>query len=340
MNSLNISTAKSEVVGRRPRFRMLYLLHSQPLILPSVLFVVLFVSMVWLMGEAFSVSLLTSILQTTLPLVIIGLGQTLVILTGGIDLAVGGIMSLSTAIIATQMTGDGDILVWLPVVLLIGFAIGLLNGYTIVQTGIQPFIVTLATWSIFSGVALRVLPTQGGAVAPLLITFAFSSVAGVNTALWLTLGFLLLWIVIRRTRFGIAVYAIGSNKTAAELNGLRTGRTEMLVYGLSGLFASCAGVYFAALTDSGSSIAGDPFILRSVAAVVIGGTSLAGGRGGFTGTVLGALILSFITVIIFFAGAESAYSQLFQGVLLVVAVIVYSSVMILVEQFGSEEGRD
>ncbi len=340
MNSLDVSSTAPEIARRRTQFRLLHLLHSRPLILPGVLFVVLFVAMLWLMGRAASVSLLTSILQTTLPLVMVGLGQTLVIVTGGIDLSVGGIMSLTTAIIATQMTRDVDIVKWLPVVLGLGFAIGLLNGYVIVRTRIQPFIVTLATWSILSGVALRILPTQGGVVAPSLIKFAFSSIAGANTAFWVTLGFLILWNVIRRTRFGIAVYAVGSSETAAELNGLRTGWTKMLVYGLSGLFAACAGIYFAALTDSGSANAGDPFILRSVAAVVIGGTSLAGGRGGFTGTVLGALILSFIAVIIFFAGAESAYSQLFQGVLLVLAVVVYSSVMILVERFGSEEGGD
>ncbi len=248
-------------------------------------------------------------------------------------------MSLSTALFATQMTQDVDMIVWVPLILALGFGIGFLDGFVIVRTRIQPFIVTLASCSVLSGIALLVLPTQGGAVAPSLIHFAFDSYFGAPSAVWITLAVILLWAIIRRTRFGTAVYAIGSNEAAAGLNGLRVGRTKMLIYGVSGLTAALAGLYFAALTDSGSSVAGDPFILRSVAAVVIGGTSLAGGRGGFVGTVLGALSLSFITQIVFFSGAESGFTLLFQGLLLVAAIVVYSIVEIVVERRSSEETR-
>lgn len=330
MNELRISSYNEK---QNPKNQIGYLiiniLNKKPIVLPIVIFICMFIVMAILMGEAFSLSLLTAILQTTLPLLIISFGQTLVVLTGGIDLGIAGIMSLSTALLATQMTEQSDMTFWLPFVTVIGFAIGLIDGYIIVKTKIQPFIVTLASWSIFSGVALKILPTQGGAVAPPLINFAYGSFLGLNTAFWITLVVFITWVFLKKTRFGMAIYAVGSNETAARLNGHLTGRTKMIVYAISGFFASIAGIYFAALTNSGSSVAGDPFVMRSIASVVIGGTSLAGGRGNYSGTILGALILSFITQIIFFAGAQSAYSQLFQGVLLIIAMLIYSVVMMI-----------
>lgn len=298
---------------------------------PVALFVVLFVVMQAVQGE-FSWSLLQSVLETTVPLMLIAFGQTLVILTGGIDLSVGGIMSLASAFIATKMVGDGDILLWLPLVILIGVAGGAINGLLIVKTGIQPFIVTLASWSVFAGLALLVLPTEGGSVAPAM-SEALTGEAVVPKAVIITLALVLAWWILRRTRFGAAVMAVGSSAASAHLNGVPVKRTLVIVYALSGLFASLAAVYYCAvLTFSGSPVAGEPFILLSVAAVVIGGTSLAGGRGGFVGTVLGALSLSFITQIVFFSGAESYWSQLVQGILVLAAVLLFSVVELILRR--------
>lgn len=338
MNILNISSRRSLKSKHGLVVSILRSLHKWPLILPIIIFSAMFVVMISLMGNSLSVDLLTSILQTTLPLIIVGLGQTLVILIGGIDLGVGGIMSLSTALLATQMTQNQNMAFWIPCVLVLGFVIGFLDGYVIVKTGIQPFIVTMAMWTILSGIALKVLPSQGGSVSPALINFAYSSFLELNSSFWIVVVIIIIWVIIKRTRFGVSVYATGSSETAAGLNGLNVGRTKIWVYAISGLCAAIAGIYFAALTNSGSSIAGDPFIMRSVAAVVIGGTSLVGGRGNFLGTLLGALILSFITLITFFAGAQSAYAQLFQGIMLIAAMIIYSSVTILTHQFQLREG--
>jgi ribose transport system permease protein len=311
----------------RPRFGI----QQIPAVLPTILFAVLFLVMVGVQNEFSTISLET-VLETTLPLVLVGFGQTLVILTGGIDLSVGGIMSLVSAFVATKVVTDADMTLWLPLVLLIGLAGGALNGLLIVKTGIQPFIVTLASWSVFGGLALLVLPTEGGSVASGL-SKALSGELVLPKALLFTLLLIALWLVIRRTKFGLSVLAVGSDQDSARLNGVPVNRTKVIVYALSGLFAAIAAIYYdGALTFSGSPVAGDPFILLSVAAVVIGGTSLSGGRGNFFGTVLGALSLSFISQIVFFAGAESYWSQFLQGLLVLFAVALFSGVELLIRR--------
>jgi ribose transport system permease protein len=307
-------------------------IQQVPAILPTLLFIALFIVMVGVQNEVSQPSLET-VLETTLPLILVGFGQSLVVMTGGIDLSVGGTMSLSSAFLATHAVNNGDLAVWLPLVLLIGLAGGAINGILIVKTRIQPFIVTLASWSVFDGLALLVLPTEGGGVAPGLTKFVSGELAGVPKSLIFAVIVILAWLVLRRTKFGLAVLAVGSDQASARLNGINVDRTKVIVYALSGLSAALAAIYYnGALTFSGSPTAGDPFILLSVAAVVIGGTSLSGGRGSYLGTVLGALSLSFISQIVFFAGAESYWSQFLQGVLVLVAVALFSGVELLVKR--------
>jgi ribose transport system permease protein len=306
------------------------LLYQAPLLIPLALFIVALFMLLSFAGDAASSDLVQSVLETALPLILVGLGQTLVVLTGGIDLSVGGILSLATAIVATQVTTDADMAVWLPLLVVIGLAAGAINGAVIVFTRIQPFIVTLASWSIFSGIALAILPTQGGTVAPGLTNALTGMFGSVSKALVIVVVLIGAWVVLRKTRFGIAVYAIGSSATAAELNGYNVSRGKIIVYSLSGLAATLGGIYYAVSTQSGSANAGDPFILLSVAAVVIGGTSLFGGRGGFVGTVLGAMIIYFIPQIVFFGGAESYTASLFQGLLLMLAILIFAVIEIVV----------
>ncbi|MGD9737571.1 MAG: ABC transporter permease [Solirubrobacterales bacterium] len=303
-----------------------------PAVLPTILFVVLFAVMIGVQNELSQPSLET-VLETTLPLILVGFGQSLVVMTGGIDLSVGGVMSLVSAFIATHATSNGDLIVWLPLVLLIGLAAGAINGILIVKTRIQPFIVTLASWSVFDGLALLVLPTEGGTVSSGLSKALTGDLGSVPKSLLFTVVLILAWLVLRRTKLGLAVLATGSDQDAAQLNGVPVDRTKVIVYALSGLFAALAAIYYdAALTFSGSPVAGDPFILLSVAAVVIGGTSLSGGRGSYLGTVLGALSLSFIGQIVFFAGAESYWSQFLQGLLVLFAVALFSGVELLIRR--------
>jgi ribose transport system permease protein len=258
---------------------------------------------------------------TVLILAVVGTGQTIVVLTGGIDLSVGGMMSLGSAVLATQMVGS-SIALWTAATLGIGVALGMANGLLITYLNIQPFIVTLATWSIISGAALMVLPAAGGEVPASFTNFLYDSVHGfpVSIILLIALGFV--WIWLKRTRVLRRVYAIGSDEEAAFLSGVPVAATKIAAYGLCGLFAMAAAVLYTMETSSGDPTSGDPFILASVAAVVIGGTSLFGGRGGAGGTIAGAIVLTLIADVMLAANVSEFWTPIVQGALMILVVVI------------------
>jgi len=296
---------------------------------PIVLFVVLFVVMLVLEGS-FSGPVLETVLITTIPLILVGFGQTLVILTGGIDLSVGGVFALTSCLVATKVTHNRDLALWIPLLLAMGLVAGAINGAVIVRTRMQPFIVTLASWSVFDGLALIVLSTDGGSIAPGLSS-ALSGSLGISKAVIITLLVIVAWLVLRRTRFGTHVLAVGSNEAAARLNGVPVTATKIAVYALAGLATVLGAIYYSAvITFTGSPTSGDPFIMLSIAAVVIGGASLAGGRGSAFDTLLGACSLSMIGQIVFYAGAQSYWSEIFQGALILTAVLLFATVEFII----------
>ncbi len=266
--------------------------------------------------------------SAVLPLALVALGQTFAIFTRGIDLSVGGVLSLTTAILAThgQYSGPGLILEILLLILL-GAALGSLNGIVIATSRLQPFIVTLATWSIWDGVALKVLPTEGGTPPAQLSTDVAGAFFGIPKSVWAVALLFLLWLWLRNTRFVMDLKAIGSDEGRARLIGLPLIRRKVQVYLLSGALAAAAGVWVTATTASGAPNAGDQFILNSVAAVVVGGTSIFGGIGSGARTIIGAIALLMIPDAIFALNLASFWSVFFQGFLLIVAVTISSIVL-------------
>jgi len=261
----------------------------------------------------------------TLTLLLVATGQTIVILLGGIDLSVGGVLSVSTALAATRFDAGGSrLLGWAVLILLLGLAAGAVNGVLIARLRLQPFIVTLATWSIWSGVALWLLPTEGGTIPQSFISWVDKKLLGIAAAVWLLVALCLFWVWFKRTRLGLAIKTTGSSDNAAFLSGVPTGVTTVAAYALSGLFAAMAGLFLTTQTASGSPTVGNDFILNSVAAVVIGGTSLFGGRGGLGGTIAGAFILTLIGDVIFALNVESFWTPITAGVLLIAAVLANS----------------
>jgi ribose transport system permease protein len=273
---------------------------------------------------------LSIVAAATLTLALAATGQTIVVLMGGIDLSIGGVISLTTVVLATKSTSSaGGLLVWLPVVVLIGAAAGALNGLVIHRLRLEPFVVTLATWSIWSGVALWILGTDGGAVPNSLVTFTDKSFLGLGIPIWLTLALIAFWLWLSKTRLGVGIKAIGSNRTSAFLSGVPLARTTIAAYSLCGLMAALAGVFLTTQTTSGSPTIGNDYILYSVAAVVIGGTSLFGGRGGAGGTIVGAFILTLIGDVVFVLGVSSFWTPLVIGALLIAAVLGSSLIEIV-----------
>ena len=293
--------------------------------LPWVLLLVLIVVDVSVQPALLSSEQIGLSVATGMTLALVALGKTAVILTRGIDLSVGGLISLSNCLLATQMGQDtGSILAWSAIILAAGLVAGAFNGALIGLTRLQPFVVTLASWSIFSGIALWVLPTTGGKVPAALTDLTIGETAGVPRPLLMLFALCLVWSLLRRTRSGRAVYALGSDPDAARLSGVSRWRTSIKVYAFSGACAAAAGIFLSTQTASGSPKVGDPFILSAVAAVVIGGTSLFGGRGGFAGTVAGVFVLTLIIDVTFQLGIDSYWAVLAQGLLLIVAVALNS----------------
>jgi ribose transport system permease protein len=263
-----------------------------------------------------------------MPLALIAFGQTLAIFTGGIDLSVGGIMSATTALLATHFAGTGMVLV-LELLAMVGLAVvgGALNGIVVAKTSLQPFIVTLATWSIWGGIAILFLPQQGGTVSPELTTWLTGAVAGIPKSVIGIALLLALWLWLRWSRFVLDLKAIGSDVGRAELAGVPVARRKLETYMTSAAFAALAGIWLAGQQGGGSPVVGNDYILTSVAAVVIGGTSIFGGRGSVAATLAGALALQMIPDLIFTLNISSFWTGFVQGTLLIVAVLISSLVL-------------
>ena len=202
-----------------------------------------------------------------------------------------------------------------------------MTGLVITITRVPDIIVTLATSAIWGGLALQVMPTPGGGTPQRFVDLVTGGVgsSGFPVGLILiALAVLVIWLPVRLTRPGLALYALGSNRAAAFLSGVSVARTRVLAYALGGVFAALGGLTLTAQTANGSAAGSvaNSFTLNSVAAIVIGGVALTGGRGGMLGPIAAAFILSLLSTILGFLSVDSNYAQVIQGVVLVLAVMV------------------
>ena len=212
--------------------------------------------------------------------------------------------------------------------LLLGLVLGAINGTLVVITRVPDIVVTLAMSFVWAGCALLVLKTPGGASAPWLKEL----VSGSLVSEWIPRGAVtlivvvsLIWIPIRRSRLGLSLYAIGSNRLAAFRSGVSIGRTKVVSYALTGLFAALGGLSLTASTGIGTPVPG-PYTLLSVAAIVLGGVSLAGGRGGVFGPILGVVILQMIRTDMTFLNINTNLAIVAQGVILI-GVVMFGSLI-------------
>jgi ribose transport system permease protein len=268
---------------------------------------------------------------------IIAVGMTLVILTGGIDLSVGAVMALcAVATAAGLMRYDLGTIPTIGLALGIGLAAGLINGVVTTRFRIQSFITTLAMLSAARGIAslwadgyaIPLAFGSGDGVAPQRFKDLFAgqiTFAGrdIPVQLFYFLGTVLLaTLILKRTGFGRHVYAVGGNETAARLSGVNVNRVKIIVFAISGLLAGLAAMLHATLVSQGSHIDGQGFELNAIAAVVIGGTSLAGGVGTVIGSAVGALILQILDNILGLNNVKSEYQLILKGAIIVVAVVL------------------
>lgn len=256
---------------------------------------------------------------------IVAAGQTLVVLMGGIDLSVAAVVTMAGVVggnLITTMGEAGGILFTLAVCALVGAA----NGLGVVLLRLPPLVMTLASLSVIQGVLLVYnagKPVSGK--SEFLGYWALGFLLGVPTPVWvLALVSLLCIVLLHKTAYGRAIYAIGNNPRAALLSGVPTGAVQVATYALCALLAGVTGLLILGRTGYSSKTAGDPFLLMSIAAVVVGGTSILGGRGKYVGTIGGALVLTILVNVLTVENIPEAGRMIVQGALILILLIAYA----------------
>jgi ribose transport system permease protein len=250
------------------------------------------------------------------------------VISGGIDLSIASMMALSSVVAATQMQGHSEEYAVAVVigVLLLGLLVGAINGGLIVVTRVPDIIVTLAMSFVWAGLALRLLPVPGGSAAkwlPALIKGPLGIEWIPKAAVVLIVVIAAVWIPVRASRLGLSLYAIGSNPLGAFRSGVTVGRTKIIAYALTGLFSAAAGLSLVATTANASPVPG-PYTLLSVAAVVLGGVSLAGGRGGVVGPVVAVVVLALLQLDMALLAINSNLATVIQGAILILVLMLGS----------------
>jgi ribose transport system permease protein len=306
------------------RTRFQRILRQHPYLFTLLLFVVLLITNRLLQENLFEGRVLAGNFRTFLPLLILAVGQTFVVIGGGIDLSVGAIVSMATAILVTNLLPESSFGSFLAVVGLAaagGMAAGAFNGFCVAVLRLQPIVTTYATSFLFSGVALWLLPRPGGAMPQEIAQFYRREMPlGLPVGVYVIVALLIVWLLLRATRYGRYLFAVGGQPDAAYASGVPVTAVRVSTYVLSGLFAALAAVALTLGTSSGDPRIGDAMTLDSIVAVVLGGTRLSGGQGGIAGTILGVIVLSLIRNIISFANVPNWWQTLVDALIIVLAL--------------------
>ena len=256
-------------------------------------------------------------------LLLASVGMTLAVLVSQIDLSIGSVMSLTAVVLGVTVGRGLPIVLCILIALMVGVVIGSINGYMIAKLHFDYWITTFATMSVGAGLALVV---SGGNTIPiksaLIEWLGNGRILGVYAMIWITAILIVLMIfVLKRTRLGYNIYSIGGSENVARVSGINVVKNRFAVYVISGLFASVAGVLIAGMTTSASPIVGTEYSFNAIAAVVIGGTSFDGGKGGLVGTLLGTLLLRVLASGLSMMGVSSVVQKVIIG-LVIVGLIV------------------
>ncbi|MFD2762095.1 ABC transporter permease subunit [Lentibacillus juripiscarius] len=290
----------------------------------GLIVMVLFLSV--LSEDFFTIDNILNLLRQISVNALIAFGMTFVILTAGIDLSVGSLLALGSALTAGMLASGMDPVLGVFLGLLIGLGLGAVNGLIITKGKVAPFIATLATMTIYRGATL--VYTDGMPITGLSDSFVFEMIGGgyvfgIPFPVILMLGvFLVLYFILTKTVFGRQVYAVGGNEEASILSGIKADRVKIWVYSLTGMLSVLAGIILTSRLNSAQPTAGQMFELDAIAAVVIGGTSLMGGRGRIFGTLVGALIIGVIDNGLNLLNVSSFYQQIVKGGVILLAVLM------------------
>jgi ribose transport system permease protein len=266
-----------------------------------------------------------NILEQATPLAIVSLGQTLVIITGGIDLSVGSMVSLASVLLSGITAGDtGMMYVALVTILVAGILVGFINAGTSIYLGVHPLIVTLGTGAVLQGVTLLYTETPIGKMPKGFDELAYGRILGLPIGAVFTIAaFLLTALFMRKVPLGRYIYATGDDAVGAQLMGLPHRKVLFFAYGFCGLMAAVASIFMVARLGAGQPYTGQNFTLTSITPVVVGGTLLSGGRGGVIGTLMGVYLVSLLNNLLNFMSLSTHYQLIVQGLIVIIAVSVY-----------------
>ncbi|EHU5197111.1 ribose ABC transporter permease [Vibrio vulnificus] len=323
MSSEIMSKSKSNET-KRTWISKEWLIEQKSLI--ALLFLIVVVS--FLNPNFFTVDNILNILRQTSVNAIIAVGMTLVILTAGIDLSVGSVLALCGAFAASLVAMEVPVLIAVPTALLAGATLGAISGIIIAKGKVQAFIATLVTMTLLRGVTMvytdgRPISTGFTDTADAFAWFGTGYALGIPVPVWLmVVVFAAAWYLLNHTRFGRYVYALGGNESATRLSGINVDKVKIGVYAICGLLAALAGIIVTSRLSSAQPTAGMGYELDAIAAVVLGGTSLMGGKGRIMGTLIGALIIGFLNNALNLLDVSSYYQMIAKAAVILLAVMV------------------
>lgn len=316
----DVQLRQTTFLNRRPGFANRLLTGAGLIVMVYVLLYVLYAVQ---QPKALSSYSIAALINNTAPLALAAAGQAIIVISRGFDLSVAGVISICNVVLAVYpLEGPGGAAVSVLICLCIGATVGAVNGYLVAVLKLQSIAATLATMIICQGIALVILKAPGGFVAEWISYEMTDRLWGMVPVSGLMLGaVLLIWMMLRRSPFGISLYAIGADESSAALSGINTIRVRFFAHVVAGCSYGLAGFMLSAQTATGNPSSGTPLLMLTFAAVALGGTSLSGGRGGVFATMMGAATLMLLQKVLFSAGISSFYTGMFQGAVLILAVV-------------------
>ncbi|MDB5588408.1 MAG: transporter permease [Devosia sp.] len=318
----------TDLIATRPKLTFRFDRWAPALLLAIALLAYIAIALYTGQTQYLTVDNLISVLGRSIALGITAVGQTFAILVASIDLSVASLISAVSVLTSVIMNGNPAMVIpAIVAALALGLVVGLVNGLIITRLEVNPLIATLGMSLIIQGCLSAFVSNFAGSVPPEFQVFAYGGFGSLSYSLiFLALLAVAAWFVLRHTRFGSDIYAVGGNKDAARVAGIKTARVTIGAHILCSLCAAMAGLYLASRLRSGAPWIGSDGVydLESIAVVVIGGTILAGGRGGIWGTMAGVIIFSLIDSIFNLAGVDAFAKQVLRGIIIVAAVAFYA----------------
>lgn len=312
----------TKIVNKKMDFK-LFLIEQRSIV--ALLVLVAIVSI--LNPHFFSIDNILNILRQTSVNAIIAVGMTFVILIAGIDLSVGSVLALTGAFAATMVRLDLSIFMVVPIVLIAGMLLGGISGLIVAKGKVQAFIATLVTMTLLRGITMvytdgRPVSTGFSDNADQFGWLGTGYLFGIPVPIWMMAGvFALAWYILQHTKMGRYIYALGGNEAATKLSGINVTKIKLFVFAASGLLSALAGLIVTARLSSAQPTAGVSYELDAIAAVVVGGTSLMGGKGRVMGTLIGALIIGFLNNALNILDISSYYQMIAKALVILIAVL-------------------